>query len=71
MGIISSVANHTIGAGWRAVSNTVRGAMDGEVDDIARIAVVAGMASGTVPVNTGLTVLAGDVAVGSLIDAFA
>lgn len=71
MGIISSVADHTLGAGWRAVTNTVHGAMNGEVDDIAKIAVVAGMATGSIPVTTGVIALAGDAALGSLVDVFA
>ncbi len=54
--------NHTVGAGWHAVKDTLRGAARGEVDDIAKVAVVAGMATGTVPVATGLVALAGESA---------
>lgn len=71
MGIVSSVASHTLGTGWRAVKDTVRGAIDGEIDDIAKIALVAGMATGSVPVATGVAALASDAAVGTLIDVFA
>lgn len=71
MGIIPSVVDHTLDAGWRVVANTMRGAMNGEVDDIARIAVVAGMATGSIPVSTGTVALAGDATIGSLVDVFA
>jgi hypothetical protein len=71
VGLISSVMNNTIGAGWHAVKNTVRGAAHGEVDDIARLALVAGMATGNVPVATGVVALAGESALGGLIDTFA
>ena len=70
MGIFSSVANHTIGAGWRAVKDTVNGAMDGQLNDIAKIAVVAGIATGSIPLSTGAIALAGDTALGSVIDTF-
>lgn len=71
MGIVSSVANHTLGAGWRAVKDTVQGAMKGEMEDIAKIAVAAGMATGSIPLVTGAVALAGDAALGALVDVFA
>lgn len=53
------------------MANTVKGAMHGNVDDIAKVAVVAGVAANAIPVSTGVAVLAGSSAVGALIDTFA
>lgn len=71
MGIISSVTDHTLGAGWRAVRDTARGAVSGDLKDIAKVAVVASMATGSLPLATGMVALAGNAAVGSLVDVFA
>ncbi len=71
MGFISSVMNHTVGAGLQAMKSTVQGAAHGDMGDLAKIAVVAGMATSAIPVSTGVALLAGDTAVGALIDVFA
>ncbi|MFT4246792.1 MAG: hypothetical protein QM581_01980 [Pseudomonas sp.] len=69
MGIISSVANHTLGAGWNTVKDTVRGAANGDIGDIAKVAVVASVAAGSLPAATGAALLAGDAVLGTLFDA--
>lgn len=71
MGSLSPVTSGVVSAGWQAVKDTVRGALHGEMDDIAKVAVVAGMATNAVPVAAGLSFLAGKPAVGAIIDAFA
>ncbi|WDS36856.1 hypothetical protein [Pseudoxanthomonas sp.] len=71
MGIVSSAVGHTVGAAWQAVKGTVQGALHGDVKDIARLAVVAGMANGSMTVGAGVTALAGESAIGSLLDVFA
>lgn len=68
MSVISSLARNTVGAGLNAVGQSVRGAVNGELGDVAKVAVVAGMALGSVPVATGAAVLAGGQALGTLID---
>ncbi|MEE7545837.1 hypothetical protein HF319_01160 [Xanthomonas sp. Kuri4-1] len=63
--------SHTVGGTLTAAKNTVQGALKGNVDDIAKVAIVAGMATSTIPVATGVAALAGNSAVGALIDVFA
>ncbi|WP_434025594.1 hypothetical protein [[Pseudomonas] boreopolis] len=41
------------------------------MEDIAKIAVAAGMATGSIPLATGAVALAGDAALGALVDVFA
>lgn len=71
MSSIGSVASHTATAAWNVVKDTVRGATDGDAADIAKVVVGAAVMTGSMPVGTGVAVLAGQAAAGRLLDVFA
>lgn len=71
MGATSSITDSTTPAAWQAVKDSVRGAFKGEVEDIAMVAAVAGVAAGSIPVSTGIAVAAGGELLGLVVDAFA
>lgn len=71
MSSIGSIASHSAFSAWNLVKDTVRGATDGEAADIAKVVVGAAVVTGAMPATTGVAVLAGQAAVGRLLDVFA
>lgn len=71
MSAISSITDSATPAGWQAIKNNVRGAFQGEVEDITMVAAVAGVATGSIPAVTGIAVAAGGELLGLVLDVFA
>ncbi|WPB58983.1 hypothetical protein [Xylophilus sp. GOD-11R] len=71
MSSIGSVLSHTAEAAWNTVKQTVRSANEGDLGDMAKVAVGAAVLTGAMPASTGVAVLAGNAALGQLLDVFA
>ncbi|QHJ00905.1 hypothetical protein GT347_24695 [Xylophilus rhododendri] len=70
MSLVSSVIGQNSQAVWNTVRDTVRGAANGDVGDIAKVAVGVAIATGAVPVSNGVAALAGGAVAGRLLDVF-
>ncbi len=53
------------------MKQTLRGAQEGNVGDIAKLAIGAAVATGAMTATNGAAAIAGTVAVGRLLDVFA
>lgn len=70
MSSISSIASSTAGSLWDTVKSTINGAANGDMGDMAKVAIGAAVLTGSMPVSTGVAAMAGNYIAGSLLDVF-
>lgn len=70
MGIVGAASYYAAQPLWNSIRDTVRGAANGDVGDIAKVVVGAAVLSGAVPAGNGIAAIAGGMAAGRLIDVF-